>query len=162
MGYLCSSTLGSWPIFSVLNPRPISLRPRPPLQKKKYCKTFLIHVSSRCKSYFSWIFTYINFYLLTTHNWVKQIYFCMIGSFVIANKIVWRFNGETFVKQSVKLVPSVKLLLPEKWTQGGCLYGYRNKFSYPYWPGDQNCFCLHGMFKGKVSSIWNKCDHCIL
>ena len=34
----------------------------------------------------------------------------MIGSFVNSNKVVWRFKGETFVKQSVKLVPSVKLL----------------------------------------------------
>ena len=57
-------------------------------------------VSSRCESYF----------LLTTHNWVKKLHFCMVGFFVISNKVVWRFNGETFVKQSVKLVPSVKLL----------------------------------------------------
>ena len=71
--------------------------------------TFLMPMTSRCKSYFSGIFTYI-FYLFTTHNRVKQLYFCMIGSFVISNKVVWRFNGETFVKQSVKLVPSVDLL----------------------------------------------------
>ena len=43
-------------------------------------------VSSHCTSYFSWIFTDINFYLLATYNWVKQLYFCMIGSFVISNK----------------------------------------------------------------------------
>ena len=41
---------------------------------------------------------------------VKQLYFCMIGSSVNSNKVVWRFNRETIVKQSVKLVPSVKLL----------------------------------------------------
>ena len=35
----------------------------------------------------------------------------MTGSFVNSNKVVWRFNGETFVKQPVKLVASVKLLL---------------------------------------------------
>ena len=34
----------------------------------------------------------------------------MVGSFAISNKVVWRFNGEIFVKQIVKLVPSVKLL----------------------------------------------------
>ena len=27
----------------------------------------------------------MNFYLLTTQNWVKQLYFCMIGSFLISN-----------------------------------------------------------------------------
>ena len=67
-------------------------------------------VSSRCKSYFSWIFTNMNFYLPTRRNWVKQLYFCLIGSFVISTKVAWWFNEETFVKQSVKLVPSVKLL----------------------------------------------------
>ena len=67
--------------------------------------TFLTPLCSRCKSYFSWIL------ITTTHNCVKQLYFCMIGSFDNSNKIVWRFNGETFVNQSVKLVPSVKLLL---------------------------------------------------
>ena len=72
--------------------------------------TFLMSVSSRCKSFFSWTFTYMNIYLLTTLNWVKQLIFCMIGSFVISNKVVWRFNGETFVKQSVKLLTLVKLL----------------------------------------------------
>ena len=25
-----------------------------------------------------------------------------------------------------------------------------------------NCFCLHGIFTGNVSSISNKCDQCIL
>ena len=75
--------------------------------------TFLMPLSSRCKSYFSWILTYMNFYLLTTHNCVKQLYLCMIGSFVNSDKAVWRFNEETFVKQSVKLVPSMKLLLLE-------------------------------------------------
>ena len=72
--------------------------------------TFLTPLRSRCKSYFSWILTYRSFYLLTTHNCVKRLYFCMIGSFVNSDEVVWRFNGETFVKQSVKLVPSVNLL----------------------------------------------------
>ena len=72
--------------------------------------TFLTPLCSRCKSYFSWILTYMNFELLVTHNCVKQIYFCMIGSFVNSNKVAWRFNGETFAEQSVKMVPSVKLL----------------------------------------------------
>ena len=52
----------------------------------------------------------MKFYILTTHNWDKQLYFYMIDSSVISSKVVWWFNGETFVKQSVKLVPSVKLL----------------------------------------------------
>ena len=51
----------------------------------------------------------------------------MIRSFVISNKVVWRFNGEIFVKQSVKVVSS-----PEKSTLRACLYGNRNKLS-----GDQ-------------------------
>ena len=34
----------------------------------------------------------------------------MIGSFVNST-VVWRVNGETFVKLSIKLVPSVKLML---------------------------------------------------
>ena len=72
--------------------------------------TFLTPLRSRCKSYFSWILTYRSFYLLTTHNCVKRLSFCMIGSFVNSDEVVWRFNGETFVKQSVKLVPSVNLL----------------------------------------------------
>ena len=72
--------------------------------------TFLTPLRSRCKSYFSWILTYRSFYLLTTHNCVKRLYYCMIGSFVNSDEVVWRFNGETFVKQSVKLVPSVNLL----------------------------------------------------
>ena len=50
--------------------------------------TSLMSVSSRCKSFFSWTFTYMNIYLLTTLNWVKQLIFCMIGSFVISNKVV--------------------------------------------------------------------------
>ena len=64
----------------------------------------------------------------------------MIGSFVNYNRVVWRFNGETVVKQPVKLVPSVKLLLPEKWALGGCLYGNGNKLPYPHWPGNQKLF----------------------
>ena len=28
-------------------------------------------------------------------------------------------------------------------------------------PGIKNCFCLHGIFTGNVSSIWNKYDQCI-
>ena len=70
----------------------------------------LTPLCSRCKSYFSWISTYLNFQLLATHNCVKQLYFCMIGSFVNSNKVVRWFNGETFVKHFVKLVPSVKIL----------------------------------------------------
>ena len=51
----------------------------------------------------------------------------MRGSFVISNKVAWRFNGETYVKQSVKVVSS-----PEKWTLRRCLYGNRNKFLSVY------------------------------
>ena len=65
---------------------------------------FLPPWCNRCKSYFSWILTYVNFWLLTTHNCVKKHYLCMIGSFVHSNKVVWRFNREN-VKQSIKLVP---------------------------------------------------------
>ena len=53
----------------------------------------------------------MKFYLLTMSNRVKQLYFSMIGSFDNSYKVVSQFDGETFVKQSVKLVPSVKLLL---------------------------------------------------
>ena len=101
---------------------------------------------SRYKSYFSWIFTYMNFYLLTRHNCLIQPYFCMICSFVISNKVVWRFNGESFVKQSVKVVPSVKLLFLK--------FCYQKRWTYidsPEWlkhkkatinpkNNDDNCF----------------------
>ena len=100
-----------------------------------------------------WVIFFMDFYLLTTHNWFKQLY---LRYFVISNKVVWRFNRETFVKQSMKVVSS-----PEKWTLRGCLYRKRNKLSHPHWSGDQNCFCLHGIFTGDVSSIWNKYDQCI-
>ena len=63
----------------------------------------------------------VHFYLLTTHNGVKQLYFCIIGSFVNSNKLVGPFNGETFVKQSVVCevssfseTPVFKVLLPER------------------------------------------------
>ena len=119
-------------------------------------------VSSRCKSYFSWIFSYMNFYLLTTHEWVKQLYFCMIGSFVISNKVVWQFNGETFVKQPVKLVSSVKLLLL-KFCYQESVY-MEMEISCLTRTGSEiiNRFCFHGIFTGDVSSILNKCDQCIL
>ena len=47
---------------------------------------------------------------LGSQNIARLNTFFQIGSFVISNKAVWRFNGETFIKHSVKLVPSVKLL----------------------------------------------------
>ena len=52
----------------------------------------------------------MKFYLLTKNNCIKELYFCMIASFDNSNKVVSQFNGETFVKQSVKLVSSVELL----------------------------------------------------
>ena len=48
--------------------------------------------------------------VLGPQNIARLNTFFQIGSFVISNKVVWRFNGETFIKHSVKLVPSVKLL----------------------------------------------------
>ena len=96
--------------------------------------------------------------MLVSSRWVKQLYFCMIGSFVISNKVVWRFNGETFVKQSVKLVPSVKLLFlkfcyQKSGHQEGIYMEIEIRCLIRTGPGIKNCFSLHGIFTGDVSSI---------
>ena len=67
----------------------------------------------------------------------------MTGSFCIANKLVWQFNGETFLKHSMELVSS-----PEKWTLRGCLYRNRNKMSHPYWSRDQKLFAYMVYLQG--------------
>ena len=109
----------------------------------------------------------MNFYLLSTHSWIKQLYFCMIGYFVISNKVVWWFNGETFVKQSVKVVPLVKLLLLKFcYEKSGHKEGVYMEIEISCLtrtgPGINNCFCLLGIFTRDVSSILNKYDQCIL
>ena len=142
---------------------PGELRPRPP----KYCKIFLMSLPSRYKSYFSWIFTYMNFYLLTTHSCLIQLYFCMICSFVVSSKVVWRFNGESFVKQSVKVVPSVKLLFlkfcyQKSGHQDVVYMEMETSCLTRTGLGIKNCFYSHRMFAGDVSLIRNRCDQWIL
>ena len=68
----------------------------------------------------------------------------------------------TFWRGPFSETPVLKVLLPDKWTLRGCLYENGNKLSHPYWPGNQKLFLLHGIFIGDASSIWKKCDQCIL
>ena len=76
----------------------------------------------------------------------------MIGSFVNSNKVAWRFNREGFVKQSLKLVPSVKLLFL-KFCYQDVYMEMEISCLTRTGPGTKTCFCLYGIFIGNVSSI---------
>ena len=86
----------------------------------------------------------------------------MIVFFVISNKVVWRFNRETF-RVSFSETAVLKVLLLEKWTLRGWLYENGNKLSHRTSPEIINCFCLHSIFTGShqfqinvISAFHNK------